>query len=223
MSAKKDGLVNIGGFVATRDGVLAERLKEQLILFEGFPTYGGLARRDLGAMAIGLEEATELAYLAHRVGQVDYLARRMEAKGVPLLHPTGGHGVYLDVRGFLPHLAPDDLPGQALAVEIYLEGGVRSVEVGAIMFGDGEPQAGGHAPLELVRLAIPRRVYTASHIEYVAQVVARVWERRVSVGGLTMTYAPERLRHFTARFARKSSARTGETPPGAPISSPRAA
>ncbi len=198
MSAKKDGLVNIGGFVATRDPKLAERLREQLIVFEGFPTYGGLARRDLEAVAIGLVEATDLDYLAHRVGQVRYLAAQLEAGGVPFLKPPGGHGIYLDVRAFLPHLGKSDLPGQALAVELYREGAVRSVEVGSIMFGDGEGASDG--ALELVRLAIPRRVYTVSHLDYVARTVLAVHARRASVRGFEMTYVPERLRHFTARF-----------------------
>jgi len=201
MSAKKDGLVNIGGFVATRDERLAERFREQLIVFEGFPTYGGLARRDLEAMAIGLEEATELEYLAHRVGQVRYLAALLDAAGVPFMKPTGGHGIYLDVHRFLPHLVADDLPGQALAIEIYREGAVRTVEIGSIMFGDGAAPA--QAGLELVRLAIPRRVYSASHLAFVAATVIAVWHRRASVRGFTMTYAPEHLRHFTARFAPK--------------------
>ncbi len=204
MSAKKDGLVNIGGFVATRDGRVAERLKEALILFEGFPTYGGLARRDLGAIAVGLEEATDLDYLEHRIGQVRYLAGRLDAVGVPMFKPIGGHGVYLDVRRFLPHLAADELPGQALVVELYREGGVRAVEVGSIMFGDPGPP--GARSLELVRLAIPRRVYSASHLAYVADVVGRVYARRDAVRGLTMTYRPERLPHFTARFAPVSPA-----------------
>lgn len=199
MSAKKDGLVNIGGFVATRDEQLAERLKEGLILFEGFPTYGGLARRDLEAMSVGLREATELDYLEHRIGQVRYLASLLERSGVPFLHPVGGHGVYLDVQRFLPHLAEDDLPGQALVIELYREGGVRAVEVGALMFGD----TGGDRSLELVRLAIPRRVYSASHLAYVAAVVGRVYARRATVRGVRMVYRPERLPHFTARFAPK--------------------
>ncbi|HZY71270.1 MAG TPA: tryptophanase [Thermoplasmata archaeon] len=199
MSAKKDGLVNIGGFVATRDPALAARLKEQLILFEGFPTYGGLARRDLEAMAIGLEEATDLAYLEHRIAQVRYLARRLEERGVPLLRPPGGHAVYLDVRRFLPDLQESELPGQALVVEIYREAGIRTVEVGKIMFGDGPGSSG--PTLELVRLAIPRRVYSVSHLDYVARAVAAVWARRGSVKGLRMVEAPERMRHFTARFA----------------------
>lgn len=202
MSAKKDGLVNIGGFVAVRDPDLAERLKEALILYEGFPTYGGLARRDLEAMTIGLEEAMDLEYLEHRVGQVRYLGALLEQLEVPFLHPVGGHAIYLDVRRFLPHLGDTDLPGQALAVELYREGGVRSVEVGRIMFPDGPENA---RALELVRLAIPRRVYSASHLAYVADVVGRVYERRSDVKGLTMTYRPDRLPHFIARYAPKSS------------------
>jgi tyrosine phenol-lyase len=199
MSAKKDGLVNIGGFVATRDAALAARLKEQLIVFEGFPTYGGLARRDLEAMAVGLQEGAELDYLEHRIGQVRYLAALLDAAGVPFVRPPGGHGIYLDVDRFLPHLKPADLPGQALVVELYREGAVRTVEVGAVMFGDGD--AGGPPPPELVRLAIPRRVYSSAHIAYVADVVERVWARRQSVRGVHMVEAPEHLRHFTARFA----------------------
>ncbi|MEM0129209.1 MAG: tryptophanase [Thermoplasmata archaeon] len=198
MSAKKDGLVNIGGFVATRDATLAERLREADILFEGFPTYGGLARRDLAAMAVGLQEATDVAYLEHRIAQVRFLASALDRAGVPYLRPVGGHGVYLDVHRFLPHLSDAELPGQALAVEIYREGGVRTVEVGAIMFGDGD--AMGTSGLELVRLAIPRRVYSASHLAYVAEVVARVFRRRESIRGLRMTHRPERLPHFLARF-----------------------
>ncbi|MGD0719240.1 MAG: tryptophanase [Thermoplasmata archaeon] len=201
MSAKKDGLVNIGGFVATRDEPLAERLKEALILYEGFPTYGGLARRDLEAISVGLIEATELDYLEHRIAQVRYLAGLLEELGVPFFHPVGGHGVYLDVRRFLPHLGDDDLPGQALAVELYREGGVRTVEVGALMFGS-DPENPSRS-LELVRLAIPRRVYSASHLAYVANVVGRVYARRATVRGLRMVYRPERLPHFTARFAPK--------------------
>jgi len=201
MSAKKDGLVNIGGFVATRDPGLAERLREQLIVFEGFPTYGGLARRDLEATAVGLLEATDLDYLEHRIGQVRFLADRLAAAGVPFLRPPGGHGIYLDVRRFLPHLTSAQLPGQALAIEIYREGAVRTVEVGAVMFGDGETPDPMHPPLELVRLAIPRRVYSASHLAYVADAVIAVWQRRAAVRGVRMTYAPEHLRHFTAHFA----------------------
>jgi tyrosine phenol-lyase len=201
MSAKKDGLVNIGGFVATRDPELADRLREQLIVFEGFPTYGGLARRDLEATALGLMEATELDYLEHRIGQVRFVADRLDAADVPFLHPPGGHGIYLDVRRFLPHLSEEQLPGQSLAIEIYREGAVRTVEVGAVMFGDGEAGDPQHPPLELVRLAIPRRVYSASHLAYVADVIIAVWKRRAGVRGVRMTHAPAHLRHFTARFA----------------------
>jgi tyrosine phenol-lyase len=199
MSAKKDGLVNIGGFVATRDAKLAARLKEELIIYEGFPTYGGLARRDLEAIAIGLEEATDERYLEHRTGQVRFLADLLTGWGVPIMNPPGGHGVYLDVRRFLPHLNARHLPGQALVVELYREGGVRAVEVGAIMFGDGDEVS--NEGLELVRLAIPRRVYTESHLRYVAETIHRVWERRASVGGFKIVEAPEHMRHFTARFA----------------------
>jgi tryptophanase len=198
MSAKKDGLVNIGGFVATRDAGVAARLNEAQILFEGFTTYGGLARRDLEAMAVGIEEATELDYLEHRIAQVRYLADRLSAAGVPLLHPIGGHAVYLDVRRFLPHLSAEELPGQALVVEIYREGAVRSVEVGSLMFGD--PESGGRS-LELVRLAIPRRVYSAAQLAFVADVVGRVFARRREIHGLRYTHKPERLPHFTAEFA----------------------
>jgi tyrosine phenol-lyase len=201
MSAKKDGLVNIGGFVATRDGSLADRLKEALILFEGFPTYGGLARRDLEAISVGLIEATELDYLEHRFSQVRFLARLLDAAGVPYFRPVGGHGVYLDARRFLPQLDDNDLPGQTLVVELYREGGVRSVEVGPLML--GATPTGSSPPLELVRLAIPRRVYSASHLAYVADVVGRVFTRRDQVRGLRVVLRPEHLPHFTAHFAPK--------------------
>jgi tyrosine phenol-lyase len=201
MSAKKDGLVNIGGFVGVRDVGVAARLREQVILYEGFPTYGGLARRDLEAVSIGLREATDLAYLEHRIGQVRFLADRLKSAGVPLLEPTGGHGIYLDVRRFLPGLAQTVLPGQALAIEIYREGGIRGCEIGSVMFGDAPREAGEPVPMELVRLAIPRRVYSLSHLGYVADCVIAVHDRRAGIKGVRMTHAPERLRHFTARFA----------------------
>ncbi|MCI4373076.1 MAG: tryptophanase [Thermoplasmata archaeon] len=198
MSAKKDGLVNIGGFVATRDPAVAARLNEAQILFEGFTTYGGLARRDLEAMAVGLMEATDLEYLEHRVAQVRYLAEQLSARGVPLLRPIGGHAVYLDVRRFLPHLSLEDLPGQALVVEIYREGAIRTVEVGSLMFGNSTDTG---RSLELVRLAIPRRVYSAAQLAYVAESVGRVYARRREIHGMRYTHRPERLPHFTARFA----------------------
>ncbi len=218
MSAKKDGLVNMGGFIATRDASLVPRLKELLITFEGFPTYGGLARRDLSAMAVGLREATELAYLEHRIGQVRYVASLLDQDGIPFMRPPGGHGLYLDAHAFLPHLGPDELPGQALAVEIYREGAVRTCEVGGVMFGSEKPEPGSPPPLELVRLAFPRRVYTASHYHYVAEVVRRVWKRRASVGGMEMVEAPERLRHFLAKFGPAS--KKGDRGHGTPSPSP---
>jgi tyrosine phenol-lyase len=199
MSAKKDGLVNIGGFVATRDEKLAERLKEAVILYEGFPTYGGLARRDLEAISVGMTEVCDLEYLEHRINLVRYMAALLDQLGVPFFHPVGGHGIYLDVRKFLPHLGDDDLPGQSLVIELYREGGVRAVEVGRLMFGS---DAQDHArSLELVRLAVPRRVYSASQLAYAAEVVGRVYARRERIRGVRMVYKPERLPHFTARFA----------------------
>ncbi len=197
MSAKKDGLVNIGGFVATRDEKLFERMRELLIVYEGFPTYGGLARRDLEAMAVGLEEAMDIDYLDHRVGQVRYIGDLLDAEGIPFVHPPGGHGIYLDAGAFLPHVPRENLPGQTLSIEIYREGGVRTVEIGGVMFGEGKDMS---TRLELVRLAIPRRVYTASHLAYVAETVKRVWERRDNLRGTRMSSASESLRHFTAHF-----------------------
>jgi tyrosine phenol-lyase len=218
MSAKKDGLVNIGGFVVTRDAQLAAKMREQLILFEGFPTYGGLARRDLEAMAIGLEEATDLAYLAHRIGQVRYLASLLAEAGVPLLEPTGGHGVYIDAERFLPHIPAEQFPGQSLVVEIYREGGVRTVEIGEVFRGPRD-SADTTPRLELVRMAIPRRVYSASHLDHVARSVIAVWKRRESVRGLAMLEAPERLRHFTARFGPLASRVAPAAPKSVPLRS----
>lgn len=212
MSAKKDGLVNIGGFVATRDPALAAQLKESLILYEGFPTYGGLARRDLEAMSIGLREAMELPYLEHRVGQVQYLAGLLDAQGIPFVRPPGGHGVYLDARRFLPHLEDAQLPGQSLAVEIYREGGVRTVEVGEMMFHGVEGNPAEIPSLDLVRLAIPRRVYTQSHLDFVADVVGAVYARRSAIPGLRVVEMPERLPHFLARFAPVEAAQAPEAP-----------
>ena len=209
MSAKKDGLVNIGGFVTTRDAAVAERLNEAQILFEGFTTYGGLARRDLEAMAIGLQEATNLEYLEHRIAQVRYLAERLTEQGVPMLRPIGGHAVYLDVRRFLPHLSLEQLPGQALVVEIYREGAIRTVEVGSLMFGS---QEGPGRSLELVRLAIPRRVYSAAQLAFVADAVGRVYARRNEIRGMKYVHRPERLPHFTARFAPGDDPRAVPTP-----------
>jgi tryptophanase len=202
MSAKKDGLANIGGFIAMRDQGLFERLKNMLILIEGFPTYGGLAGRDLEAVARGLREVLDERYLEFRIGQVQALWERLEARGVPVLRPPGGHAVYLDAKRFLPHIPQPEFPAQTLTVELYLEGGVRGVEIGGAMFGKVDPVTGDSTwpDLELVRLAIPRRVYTNTHLEYVAEVIERLYARRDTLGGLRMVYAPPVLRHFTARF-----------------------
>ena len=195
MSAKKDGMANIGGFLCTNDDALAQQEKNLLILTEGYPTYGGLAGRDLEAIAVGLEEALEEDYLKYRIVSTAYLGRHISAEGVPIVQPPGGHAIYIDARAFLPHVPPAEFPGVALAGELYLEGGIRSVEIGTLMFG-------AHAEMDLVRLAIPRRVYTQSHIDYVVEVILEVWKRRQQIRGLKLTYEAPFLRHFTARFAR---------------------
>jgi tryptophanase len=193
MSAKKDGLANIGGFLCTNDDTLAQQEKDLLILTEGFPTYGGLAGRDLDAIAVGLNEALEEDYLNYRIASTAYLGNRIAREGIPIVQPPGGHAIYIDARGFLPHVPPAEFPGVALAAELYLEGGVRSVEIGTLMFGE-------HAAMDLVRLAIPRRAYTQSHIDYVVEVILEVWRRREKIGGLEIAYQAPFLRHFTARF-----------------------
>jgi tyrosine phenol-lyase len=201
-SAKKDGLANIGGLVATNDDGLARRERDLLILTEGFPTYGGLAGRDLEAIAVGLEEVVEEDYLAYRVASVRYLGEHVARKGVPILQPPGGHAIYLDAAAFLPHVPRLQLPGQSIVAELYLEGGVRAVEIGTAMFGRRDPTTGHEvtAAMELVRLAIPRRVYTQSHIDYVVETVVRVWERRREIGGFRITRQADVLRHFTAEY-----------------------
>lgn len=193
MSAKKDGLANIGGFLCTNDDALAQQEQNLLILTEGYPTYGGLAGRDLAAIAVGLEEVLEEDYLRYRIVSTAYLGNHIAQQGVPIMQPPGGHAVYLDAGAFLPHIPPQQFPGVALAAELYLEGGIRSVEIGTLMFGEA-------AKLDLVRLAIPRRVYTQSHIDYVVEVILDVWKRRDKIRGLKLTYEPPFLRHFTARF-----------------------
>ena len=193
MSAKKDGMANIGGFLCTNDDLLAQQEKDLLILTEGYPTYGGLAGRDLEAIAVGVQEALEEDYLRYRIASTAYLGNHIAQQGVPIVQPPGGHAVYLDARAFLPHIPLDQFPGAALAAELYLEGGIRSVEIGRLMFGAA-------AQMDLVRLAIPRRVYTQSHIDYVVEVILEVWKKRSHIQGLKLTYEAPFLRHFTARM-----------------------
>jgi len=200
MSAKKDPLANIGGWLAFNDERLAEQCRNLEILTEGFPTYGGLAGRDLEAIAVGLREAVDEDYLRYRVASVSYLGSALRRLGVPVVVPFGGHAIFIDARELLPHVPPLAYPGQALACALYLEGGVRSCEIGTVMFGrkpDGSEQP---APMDLVRLAVPRRTYTQSHIDYVIEVVERVAASAGDLTGMEITYQPERLRHFTARF-----------------------
>jgi len=193
MSAKKDGMANIGGFLCTNDDLLAQQQKDLLILTEGYPTYGGLAGRDLEAIAVGLQEALEEDYLRYRIASTAYLGNHISEQGVPIVQPPGGHAIYLDARAFLPHIPETQFPGVALAVELYLEGGIRSVEIGSLMFGAA-------ARMDLVRLAIPRRVYTQSHIDYVVEIILQVWKKRNSIRGFNLLYEAPFLRHFTARL-----------------------
>jgi tryptophanase len=200
MSAKKDGLANIGGWLALRDGALAEQCRNLLILTEGFPTYGGLAGRDLDAIAQGLREVVDHDYLRYRIRSTAYLGEALLAAGVPVVRPIGGHAVYLDAGALLPHVAPLEYPGQALACALYVEGGIRGCEIGSVMFGRRPGGSEVPAPLELVRLAIPRRTYTQSHVDYVIEVVAWVAERAGDLRGLRIVEEAPALRHFTARF-----------------------
>ena len=193
MSAKKDGMANIGGFLCTNDDVLAQQEKNLLILTEGYPTYGGLAGRDLEAIAVGVQEALHEDYLEYRIASTAYLGNHIAEHGVPIVQPPGGHAIYIDARAFLPQVPSDHFPAVALANELYLEGGIRSVEIGTLMFGAA-------ATMDLVRLAIPRRVYTQSHIDYVVEIILDVWERREQVQGLRLSYEAPFLRHFTARL-----------------------
>lgn len=206
MSAKKDAIVNMGGFLGLNDDELAGRARNLLIVTEGFPTYGGLAGRDLEAIAQGLDEVLDEHYLEYRIRSVEYLGEKLTAAGVPILQPPGGHAIYLNARKFLPHIPVDYYPGQSLVVELYRLGGIRSVEIGSVMFGKYE--ANGKltpARMELVRLAIPRRVYTQSHIDYVTEVVIDAYARRKALRGYRIVEEAPMLRHFTAKFAPLSS------------------
>lgn len=202
MSAKKDGLVNMGGFLCTNDDHLAETITNLLILVEGFPTYGGLAGRDLEAIARGLEEVLSEEYLEFRIAQVRFLGNLLDRAGVPILKPVGGHAVYLDARAFLPHIAQSRFPAQALTVELYVEGGIRGVEIGSLMFGHRDPDTGQdvHPELEMVRLAVPRRVYTTMHMQYVAETIESIFKRRDGLKGLEIVHEAPVLRHFTAKL-----------------------
>ncbi len=201
MSAKKDGLANIGGWLALNDDDWAQEARNQLILTEGFPTYGGLAGRDLEAIAIGLREVVDEDYLQYRLASTRYLGRALTDMGVPIVQPVGGHAVYIDARAMLPHIPPLEYPGQALALALYLEGGIRGCEIGTVMFGRQPDGSDKPAAMDLVRLAIPRRVYTQSHIDYVIECIEAVHERRDALCGVTITEEPPQLRHFTAHFA----------------------
>jgi tryptophanase len=203
MSAKKDGMANIGGLLATNDELLATDARNLLILTEGFPTYGGMAGRDLDAIAVGLREALDEDYLLYRIRSTTYLGEHISRAGVPIVQPPGGHAIYLDAAAFFPQIPPLELPGQALVVELYREAGIRAVEIGTVMFGRRSPEDGQEiaGPMELVRLAIPRRVYTQSHIDYVVEAILQLWERRADVSGYRFVEQAPMLRHFTARFA----------------------
>ena len=201
MSAKKDGMANIGGFLALNDDALAERCKNMLILTEGFPTYGGLAGYDLEAIAVGLEEVLHEDYLQYRVRSVAYLGDILTANGVPIVQPPGGHAVYIDARTMLPHIPASQYPAWALSLALYLEGGIRSVEIGSVMFGRQPDGSEKPAAMELVRMAFPRRVYTQSHVDYLAEVILYVNSIKDSLRGVRIVSAPEVLRHFSARMA----------------------
>jgi tryptophanase len=201
MSAKKDGMGNIGGFLAMRDHEVAEAVRNTLILTEGFPTYGGLAGRDLDALSLGLYEALDPHYLHYRLRTAEYMAEQLRSLDVPIMEPPGGHAIYLDAKAFLPHLTPLQFPGQSLACALYGMGGIRGVEIGTVMFGAKDPQGNPlAAPNELVRLAFPRRVYTQAHFDYVAEIIGTVREVASALPPMIMTHEPPYLRHFTAHF-----------------------
>lgn len=201
MSAKKDGMANIGGFLAMNDDALAARCRNTLILTEGFPTYGGLAGYDLEAIAVGLYEALDPDYLRYRIRMVEYMAEKMAAAGIPTVRPAGGHALYLDAKRWLPHIPPSEYPGWALSLVLYLEGGIRAAEIGSVMFGQQPDGTERPADLELVRLAFPRRVYTQSHMDYVCEVLVHIQSLASRIRGVKIVEQPPALRHFTAKFA----------------------
>ncbi len=200
MSAKKDGMANIGGFLAMNDDALAQRCRNTLILTEGFPTYGGLAGYDLEAIAVGLYEALDPDYLRYRIRFVEYMAEKMTSAGIPMVRPAGGHALYLDAKAWLPHIPPSEYPGWALSLVLYLEGGIRACEIGSVMFGQQPDGSERPADLELVRLAFPRRVYTQSHMDYVCEVLLHVNSIAPRIRGVRIVEQPPALRHFTAKF-----------------------
>jgi tryptophanase len=200
MSAKKDGLANIGGFLAMNNASLAFKCRTRLVLTEGFPTYGGLAGYDLEAIAVGLNEALEEDYLHYRIRSIEYLGEKLVAAGVPIVTPTGGHAIFLDAKRMLPHIPQSEYPAWALSLVLYLEGGIRAAEIGSVMFGRRPDGTEHPADLELVRLAFPRRVYTQSHVDYVAEVVQHVNSMAARIRGVRIVEAPPVLRHFTARL-----------------------
>ena len=201
MSAKKDAFANIGGWLALNDDDLAQAARNRLILTEGFPTYGGLAGRDLDAIAQGLVEIVDEDYLRYRLRSMAYIGERLEAMGVPIVRPTGGHAVFIDARRLLPHIPPKEYPGQALAVALYLEGGIRACEIGTVMFGLKPDGTEVEAPMDLVRMAFPRRVYTQSHADYIVEVFEEIVARKDALKGMKITWQPSAMRHFTAKFA----------------------
>jgi len=211
MSAKKDGLANMGGFVALDDEDLQRKIGELLIVIEGFLTYGGMSGRDIDAVATGLQEVLNEDYLAYRVGQMEYFGKIIEQAGAPIVKPTGGHAIFIDAGKFLPHIAPEHYPGQSLTVQMYRVGGIRAVEIGSLMFGGKDPETGKiyNAPRELVRLAVPRRVYTASHLDYVADIIAQISAEKDTLKGYKVTREAKLLRHFTAELEEMSQQEVG--------------
>jgi len=201
ISAKKDSLVNIGGFLALNDDALADEARNLVVVYEGLHTYGGMAGRDMEALAVGIEESVHFDHIHARIGQVEYLGHKLIEAGVPIVHPIGGHGIFINAKKFLPHIPQDQFPAQALSAALYVDGGVRGMERGAVSAGrDKETGANILPSLELVRLTIPRRVYTQAHMDVTAESVMSLWEDREKIVGLELTYEPKHLRFFQARF-----------------------